>query len=96
VYERGKEDELDWEDEEYEANKAERVAERAARQKDEDEQWEDLSEWAGSSIITTQCTNVGAVIEWVFVPFIEEEGKEAENPTESADSKSFVGAADEL
>jgi hypothetical protein len=32
-----------------------------------------LSEWIGETVITTQCSNTGAVIEWVYVPFIADE-----------------------
>lgn len=32
-----------------------------------------LSHWEGDQLIATRCSNVGAVIEWVLVPFIEEE-----------------------
>jgi hypothetical protein len=32
-----------------------------------------LSDWLGNEIVTTQCTNTGAVIEWLFVPFIVED-----------------------
>jgi hypothetical protein len=32
-----------------------------------------LSQWEGKQLIATRCSNVGAVIEWVVVPFIVEE-----------------------
>lgn len=39
-------------------------------------EWEPLSEWNEASIVTTQCTNTGAVVEWVFDRLIEEEEEE--------------------
>jgi hypothetical protein len=35
-----------------------------------------LSDWAGEQLIATRCSNVGAVIEWVLVPYIVEEEEE--------------------
>lgn len=32
-----------------------------------------LSNWKGEQIVTTQCSNKDAVIEWLFVPYIVEE-----------------------
>ncbi len=32
-----------------------------------------LVKWEGKQLIATRCSNVGAVIEWVIVPFIVEE-----------------------
>jgi hypothetical protein len=32
-----------------------------------------LSDWDGEQLIATRCSNVGAIIEWVIVPFIVEE-----------------------
>ena len=71
VYERGNEDEVDWDDETEEEER--NSLSRDTSVVDENEEWEPLSKWQGSGIITTQCTNKGAVIEWVFVPFIDEE-----------------------
>jgi len=77
VYDRGNEDELDWEDGEYKRVQKERRARRVSGEPViEDEELEPLSEWNGSQIITTACTNIGGVIEWVFVPFILEEDDE--------------------
>ena len=36
-------------------------------------EWDPLKEWNGEQIYTTQCTNTGAVIEWLFVPYIVED-----------------------
>lgn len=32
-----------------------------------------LSHWQGEQIVSTRCTNNGAIVEWVFVPYIVEE-----------------------
>jgi hypothetical protein len=72
VYERGEEDEADWTDEDDKLNKTDQGP-KVANQSGSPSVWAPLSEWIEASIITTQCSNVGAVIEWVFVPFIEEE-----------------------
>jgi Core-2/I-Branching enzyme len=32
-----------------------------------------LSHWQGEQIVSTRCTNIGAIVEWVFVPYIVEE-----------------------
>ena len=74
VYERGNEDELDWDDENYKAVQEERRARHLINRKESaNGTYADLTEWEGSDIITTQCTNEGGVIEWVFVPFIDED-----------------------
>jgi len=87
VSERGNEDELDWDDEDYKTMKEERATRsRAVTEAAEEEEWEALSEWQESSIITTQCTNTGAVIEWVFVPFIDDEEEGADEDEEGADT----------
>ena len=39
-----------------------------------------LSNWKGEQIVTTQCSNKGAVIEWVFVPYIVEEASNETDP----------------
>jgi len=81
VYERGSEDELDWDDKDYKMAKEERRAQRLASvEKEEEAEYDNLAEWDGSHIITTQCTNTGGVIEWVFVPFIQDEGLGEEDP----------------
>jgi Core-2/I-Branching enzyme len=32
-----------------------------------------LSHWQGEQIVSTRCTNIGAIVEWVFVPYIVED-----------------------
>jgi hypothetical protein len=42
-----------------------------------------LSEWQGKQLIATRCSNVGAIIEWIVIPFVvEEEVTEEETRTE--------------
>jgi hypothetical protein len=86
VYERGNEDELDWDDTDYHAVMKERGTKRADSTLAMGEDWEPLSEWKEASIVTTQCTNAGAVIEWVFVPYISEEDAVTENDEASMDA----------
>jgi hypothetical protein len=74
VYDRGEQDELDWDDKNYESIKQERAAAKLANDTSAmEKEWEPLSDWKDAAIVTTQCTNAGAVIKWVFVPFITEE-----------------------
>jgi hypothetical protein len=88
VLERGNEDEPNWNDEDYTKIKQERAAIKADPNHVPDQDWEPLSYWNEAKIVTTQCTNLGAVIEWVFIPFIDEEtetdieitGNGTENP----------------
>lgn len=63
---RGNADEVDW-DGENNSQRASRVESIG------NDGWGNLSEWNGNGILSTQCTNAGAVIEWLFVPFIVEE-----------------------
>jgi hypothetical protein len=92
VYERGTEDELDWTDENYLADKEERVARRADSTSAVEKDWEALSGWKDATIMTTQCTNAGAVIEWVFVPFIADEENNPENEGTTADPPNSTNA----
>ena len=88
VYGRGGKDELDWEDENYTkrgAPEADTIDEKV------EEEAPPLSEWIGEDIITTQCTNIDAVIEWVFVPYVIEDDDEND-----AAEKDKVEGKDEL
>lgn len=73
VHERGDADELRWNGNVY----APRGSNETANHSTSDAP---LSEFRGKPVITTQCTNTNAVIEWVFVPFIDDE--DAVNITE--------------
>lgn len=101
VYERGVDDELDWNDENYQADKVERAARKAESTSVVDEKWKPLSGWKEDNVMTTQCTNAGAVIEWVFVPFIAgeetlENDKNITTPTKNATTEVNQGVDQEL
>jgi hypothetical protein len=104
VYERGDEDELDWNDADYKKLREERAGVKLDFDPDSVLRYEVLSDWAAASIITTQCTNTGGVIEWVTVPFIEEEdeisiessGEPTSVENSQKDRKSAVSLEDEL
>lgn len=78
VHERGTDDELQWNGKAYVP-----AAQESVVHKTNDAP---LSEFRGKPVITTQCSNVGAVIEWVFVPFINDPG--AVNITEQDTAES--------
>jgi hypothetical protein len=76
VFERGDKDEMNWEDEAYEKSIANDTTILKSPSKNDTKlsvEWEPLSSYKDAAIVTTQCDNLGAVIEWVFVPFIDEE-----------------------
>ena len=95
VYERGNEDEIDWDDENYKVVREERRARHLNGEAAADGKYDDLTEWEGSEIITTQCTNIGGVIEWVFVPFIDEEDFSDEELATNATATPTVQENDE-
>jgi translation elongation factor EF-1alpha len=41
--------------------------------KTEEFEWKPLSDWNGENVVSTQCSNTGAVIDWAIVPFIVED-----------------------
>lgn len=71
VYGRGDRDETDWEDEEYQQQIRDGTLPKL-QPVDPNKTWDPLADWEGAEIITTLCSNLGAVIEWAFVPFIVE------------------------
>ncbi|GKY92373.1 hypothetical protein MPSEU_000208200 [Mayamaea pseudoterrestris] len=76
---RGAQDEADWEAI-VDGAQTETVA---ASETNSSSELKPLSEWHEREVITTQCTNTGAVIEWLFVPFIVEEEERLEaSPSE--------------
>jgi len=46
----------------------------------------DLSEWEGKQLIATRCSNVGAVIDWLVVPFIVEDNVMSDSGSDSGSS----------
>ena len=73
VFERGDRDEYDWDDVEHQNELHNNVGINYSSYLGETETWAPLSQFQDARIVTTQCSNIGAVIEWVFVPFILEE-----------------------
>ena len=77
VYERGDKDEMNWEDEAYEKSNRNSTSFNStpflSYQAEPSKELEPLASYKGAEIVTTQCDNVGAVVEWVFVPFIEDD-----------------------
>ena len=58
----------------------------------EEGQWPSLHHWLGKQLIATRCSNVGAIINWLVVPFIEEEeitGRE-DKPAESLSAEPTI------
>jgi hypothetical protein len=53
----------------------------------QDGEWTPLSQFVEEQIVTTQCSNAGAVIEWLFVPFIEEEEPSTNTTAETLDNE---------
>lgn len=86
VYGRGDHDEEVWEEDDHERDPYQRSTSSVEETRNEvlpplnDQRmpWKPLTEFSGEQIITTQCTNRGAVIEWIYVPFIVEDDKEGE------------------
>jgi hypothetical protein len=59
----------------------------------EDDSLPPLSDWEGEQLVATRCSNVGAVIEWILVPFVEEDVEEQED--ESVDNGTAVADDEE-
>ena len=47
-----------------------------------------LRDWAGEQLIATRCSNSGAIVEWIVVPFIVEEDESEEDATNSSATQS--------
>ena len=80
VLERGDGDEEEWsEDVTKHGAKAERLD--GPGRKSNSTELAPLSDWNGEQLVTTKCSNSGAVIEWIYVPFIVEDPLEEEDTT---------------
>mmetsp|Transcript_57420 Transcript_57420/g.66319 ORF Transcript_57420/g.66319 Transcript_57420/m.66319 type:complete len:778 (+) Transcript_57420:162-2495(+) len=55
---------------------------------EQDVEYESLLYWLGQRIMTTRCSNEGAVIKWTLVPFIVEEEHSGEEEKSTTDSSS--------
>ena len=82
--------------EEEETDAAEEIDEDNVENDTENDGLQPLSEWEDEQLIATRCSNVGAVIEWVLVPFIEEEEEEEEqDEVQEANSSESINAAED-
>jgi hypothetical protein len=81
VYGRGDNDELDWDDEGYTTRKQDSGT-GADNGESAHTDVSSLSEWVGEGVVTTQCSNAHAVIEWVFVPYVVESQTEDEDESQ--------------
>ena len=54
----------------------------------DDEGLRPLKKWVGMQVVSTQCSNTGAVIEWIYVPFIVEENNVGIASVELAEDES--------
>jgi hypothetical protein len=78
---RGYHDEVDWEEDDGDNTIVGKIEEGDTRMDgkdeedddDDDEELEDWAEWVNEDIVTTQCSNTGAIIEWLFIPFIDDD-----------------------
>ena len=55
-----------------------------------------LRKWIGEQLVATRCSNVGAVVEWVVVPFIEEDEPEHDMNQTSSTTKDGEEEEEEL
>jgi hypothetical protein len=81
-------------DEEAETDVVDEIDEDSFVDETEDGSLPPLSDWEGEQLVATRCSNVGAVIEWILVPFIEEDVEEQED--ESVDNGTAVTDDEEL
>ena len=96
---RGDRDEVDWNEEEEKQEEEGAVhttnsTKQARNESLGDGEWEPLTDWFEQEVITTQCTNEGAIIEWLFVPFIVEENEDGIYPSSSPQTKFDGNTAD--
>jgi hypothetical protein len=96
---RGDHDEVDWEADDDDSTYVNKIEEGDTSidgeedEDDDDDELEDLAEWVNEEVVTTQCTNTGAVIEWLFIPFIDDDTPilipGEDNDNEDAESSIF-------
>jgi hypothetical protein len=44
--------------------------------------WSSLLEWENEQLVATSCSNAGAIVEWILVPFIVEDNPDSDVGTE--------------
>jgi len=91
VFGRGKKDEFE-RDEERGEYVPRQGSDLTLTSKEEKTSLPPLFDYMGKPIVTTQCNNDGAVIEWVVVPFIDEEGAKIINPNNNDDDGDSTSA----
>jgi hypothetical protein len=97
VAHRGKLDEEDWFGEREEFFESyEDLDEELEDTEEEDTEYQSLLYWLGKQLMTTRCSNEGAVIKWTLVPFIVEEEEEEEEEEESAEEESNDSSSENI
>ena len=74
VWGRGVADEVEWND----------PASKLPPDPEPEEGWPPLSKYVNEELFSTQCTNTGAVVEWLFVPYIVEDEYDDDGEEEAA------------
>ena len=69
---RGNNDEDDWDNENSDRNDVTKDVGSAKQTKQLSVDLLPLSSWEDEQLVTTRCSNIGGVIKWIFVPFIDE------------------------
>jgi len=96
VAQRGGKDEDDWFGEREEFFESyEDLDEELEDTEEEDTEYQSLLYWLGKQLMTTRCSNEGAVIKWTLVPFIVEE-EEEEEEEESAEEESNDSSSENI
>jgi len=84
---RGNGDEVPWDPEDEEDDNTSDHKGEEDDEGDGDGGLPPLTKWLDQEIVTTQCTNEGAVIEWIFVPFITEDYDIVDGADDSSNEK---------
>ena len=99
AYEEAEEGQEEEEEEEAESTEEESMNEESTSDTTSDHKssmYLSLNEWNGLPLVTTRCSNDGAIIEWLFVPFIVEEGEydeyDIDDEEEGNDSSAVDGS----
>lgn len=93
VYGMGTHDEEDWDDIDEPKDEATvhttvgTNGESVIEEESEAEESLELADWVYEQIVTTQCSNTGAIVEWLFIPFIEDDIDDDDVLGEKSDDK---------
>jgi hypothetical protein len=97
VFGRGDLDEPNWDDEdETHLIESPQLRNSTSADSNATKEWPPLSEFKESRVVMTQCTNAGALVEWVFVPFILEDDPISTSDVESLNTSSSGGQQPEM